>query len=593
MDARGAPDWLARCDLPRAWAGQTAWTVLDADYGDGRAFVQCWETWRQDPQRPHMLHYVGIAAQAPHIIPLTTKAEDGASENTALWQTLAAQCAGRGAGFHRILLDDGRVSLTLCVGEMHAMLKEQGFLADTMRAANTSDPWVVQWLARCCKHGARLYVDAAPTAIDVPQTALRHLLRDAGFVCDVPAPSQAPATSAAQCPSITGQFHPRWEISTRRSPLHHPIHSPARCAIVGAGISGASVAHALALRGWQVAVFDQERLPAGAASGVPVGLAVAHISADDNPLSRLSRSGTRLAMQHAQQLLACGHDWEPSGVLERKPGVAAQWHPHAAWMKAAALVQAWLNHSAITFTGLTCVSTLHRAEGLWHLTAAQGHALGAFEHVVIANAMGCKVLLRQALQSDCSTDWAPGLHDQLNALQPVHGTLSHGTYAEEIDNLPTTPVNGNGCFFPQVPGPHGAQWATGSTFETGAMAAADLGTQHSSNLQRLRAVLPEWGDTLVQALDRGPVSLWSSTRCVSHDRLPLVGPADTAARSGLWVNVGMGARGLSLAPLCAELLMARMCGEPLPVESSLARRLDACRVRRVRPSAAGSPPGAD
>ena len=37
----------------------------------------------------------------------------------------------------------------------------------------------------------------------------------------------------------------------------------------------------------------------------------------------------------------------------------------------------------------------------------------------------------------------------------------------------------------------------------------------------------------------------------------------------------MGSRGLTFAPLCAELLAARLHGEPLPLESKLAQALDA------------------
>jgi tRNA 5-methylaminomethyl-2-thiouridine biosynthesis bifunctional protein len=40
---------------------------------------------------------------------------------------------------------------------------------------------------------------------------------------------------------------------------------------------------------------------------------------------------------------------------------------------------------------------------------------------------------------------------------------------------------------------------------------------------------------------------------------------------------GLGARGLTLALLCADVLTAGLHGEPLPVERSLARRLRAGR----------------
>jgi len=37
---------------------------------------------------------------------------------------------------------------------------------------------------------------------------------------------------------------------------------------------------------------------------------------------------------------------------------------------------------------------------------------------------------------------------------------------------------------------------------------------------------------------------------------------------------GMGSRGLSFAALCAELLAAQLHGEPLPVESQLAKAIN-------------------
>jgi tRNA 5-methylaminomethyl-2-thiouridine biosynthesis bifunctional protein len=51
------------------------------------------------------------------------------------------------------------------------------------------------------------------------------------------------------------------------------------------------------------------------------------------------------------------------------------------------------------------------------------------------------------------------------------------------------------------------------------------------------------------------------------------------ASEGLWVNAAMGSRGLTLALLCGELLAARWHGEPLPIEDSLARALDANRFK--------------
>ena len=75
-------------------------------------------------------------------------------------------------------------------------------------------------------------------------------------------------------------------------------------------------------------------------------------------------------------------------------------------------------------------------------------------------------------------------------------------------------------------------------------------------------------------------------RPMSPDRLPIVGPVpDPAAASpntrlhnlprqpGLWCVQGFGARGIVWSALMADLLVSRLEGEPLPLESDL---VDAC-----------------
>jgi tRNA 5-methylaminomethyl-2-thiouridine biosynthesis bifunctional protein len=565
------------CGLPQAWAGQAAWTLLDADFQNGLRFLEVWHAWRQDPHRPRMLHYVGIAGCAPVARPPpSSPATPLPSHLQALAHILLAQCEGTGHGFRRMLFEGGQVSLTLCLGKCTAMLAEQTFHADTVFSAAPHDRWAAQMLARRCKRGTRLLVTNSQNQppISVLGDAPRQCLSDAGFEWDLP---------NAGCAT----FNPHWTLRSSRSKPARTWAAPGRCAIIGAGISGACVARALATRGWQVTVFDQEGIPASGASGLPVGLAVPHVSADDSPRSRLSRSGSRLLMQHADQLLPRERDWAPSGVTERKAGAPELWHPYAAWIKPGALVRALLAHPHITFVGNTQVKGLLSGPAYWNLLEANGKDLGTFDVVVVANAMDCLRLL-QGLEPQSLL--APDLQDKLAALQAVHGTMSHGTYCELIPDLPDTPVNGNGCFIPHVPGPNGGQWCAGSTFETDPLAAADLGAQHAANMQRLAQLLPTHGAELADTLDRGPVSLWSATRCVTHDRLPLIGPVDAVAQAGLWLCVGMGSRGLSFAPLCAELLAARVCGEPLPVESSLCRSLDAHRVRRARFAPAGNGP---
>ena len=99
----------------------------------------------------------------------------------------------------------------------------------------------------------------------------------------------------------------------------------------------------------------------------------------------------------------------------------------------------------------------------------------------------------------------------------------------------------------------------------------------------------------------------AAVRATTPDRLPIVGPAlDHPAfaeafaglrhgprapvaeapplHEGLYLHVGLGSRGVMTSPLTAELLAARLCGEPWPLEADLAEALDPSRfpVRALR-----------
>jgi len=540
--------------------GRTAWQVLDTAFGDGSNFLACWQHWRDEHSRPTLLHYVGLLPAVP---------DKG-------WpHELAPLCAGVGPGFHRLLLQDGQVSLTLCIGPLQAMLSELAMQADTVFLGASTDPWdkwAIKALARLCRRGTQL--------VTRPGSNLpRDALEDAGFRT---AADSAPAIAGPMPPSHF--YEPRWNLAhNRKGNTSTPVKEPARCAVVGAGLAGASVAHALAVRGWQVTVLDQHPGPAGGASGLPVGLVVPHVSADDSPRSRMSRSGTRLMLHHARRLLTEGEDWAPSGVLEHRDAHEGDlWHPMAGWIKPARLVQAWMNHPGIRFMGDTAVVGLRWQDGTWCVQGDAGQALARAEHVVLANGFGCQALLHSlAGAADLEHDVLP----KAAVLQELHGTLSYGPCPagmSDIAGWPRTPVNGNGSFIPAVPSGAGLHWYAGSTFETKRAAMADLPTQHLANQLHLRALLPAVEAVLAPAFDSGAVASWSSTRCVTHDRLPLVGPLQAIANNSLWICAGMGARGLSFSALCAELLAAQLHGEPLPVEASLARGLSALRPRRKR-----------
>ncbi|MDZ4074738.1 MAG: Fe(2+)-trafficking protein, partial [Hylemonella sp.] len=261
----------------------------------------------------------------------------------------------------------------------------------------------------------------------------------------------------------------------------------------------------------------------------------------------------------------------PTGTEPWRTGMAAVpalWHGQAAWIKPARLVQAWLKQSGVSFRGNTKVERLQRAGMMWQLLDREGKLLASTSHVVLANAADAPRLL------------APlGLDATLPALQEMRGVMSSGLRQPGDEAaLPPFPVNGLGSLIPTVPTEDGLAWYAGATYEDATQPPATASEHHRTNLDKLRTLLPAAAQALAPSFAPGTARGWGGTRCVSADRLPLVGPLEEGLQPTLWISAAMGSRGLSFAMLCAELLAARLGAEPWPVEASLARALHARRV---------------
>ncbi len=565
----------ARTLLPPPAAGQPAWRVLDTRFDPARLFA-LWQAWRDETQRPRVLHLVALTASPPSAEALGAAATP---EQAALADELLAQWTGLLPGMHRLSLAEGRLQLTLCIGELQTLLREQQFEADAVFLDSTQpwDRWSLKALARCCRRGTQLVFEKL-----TPE--LHKLLPESGFVLE---PGHL-------------RYDPPWELKTSRETQRTEAATPGTCVVIGAGLAGASVAAALARRGWLVQVLDAAPEPAAGASGLPAGLLVPHVSVDDSPRSRLTRAGLRLMRTEAQRLLQAGQDWAASGVLEQRldgntglpahwpvegqqithlaptgtepwrtgmATVPALWHAQAAWIKPARLVQAWLKQRGVTFRGNTKVERLQRVGASWQLLDREGKLLTSASHVVLANAADARHLL------------APlGLDAQLPDLQEMRGVMSSGLRQPGDEaSLPPVPVNGLGSLIPAVPTEDGLAWYAGATYEDATQPPATASEHHRTNLDKLRTLLPTAAQALAPSFAPAAARGWGGTRCVSADRLPLVGPLEDGPQPTLWISAAMGSRGLSFAMLCAELLAARLGAEPWPVEASLARALHARR----------------
>ena len=598
--------FLKGCGLPAAWANQPQWCVLETGFGLGLNFLVTWQAWKADPLRPRLLHFVSTEA-FPASADDVLRSAATHPELLPFAEQLQRQLWGLLPGFHRLTFEDGRVLLTLCIGDAKAMLREQSFEADSVYLDGFSpqrnpDIWdlhTFKAVARCCRRGTRV-------ATWTVARSVRDALAQCGFVV------KKTTGTPPKRDNLQGEYNPAWEPKKALPPARR--REASSCVVIGAGLAGAAVAASLARRGWQVTVLDAGATPACGASGLPAGVLAPHVSPDDSLLSRLSRSGVRATLQQAHAQLQVGSDWSPTGVLEhcmdhaRQLPIAWQqdwadaardwtypatpeqldqcglpesapalWHQKAGWIKPSRLVRAWLATPGVEWRGHAAVDRLVRQANAWQVLDAAGHELARAELVVLAAGYASRALAESASASEGAD--LPATAPL--ALQAIRGQVSWACWQgpneeDALPPLPSFPVNGHGSLISALPLEAGLAWITGSSFERDNARAEIRSEDDLHNLQRLQTLLPDIAHRLASQFERREVQAWAEVRCATPSRLPAMGELSELSELGhpdLWVCSGMGSRGLTFAALCAELLAARLHAEPLPVEQRLAHAL--------------------
>lgn len=547
-------NYLEACGLPARWAGQERFVILDTGFGDGAAFLATWRAWQADPHRAARLHYIAL----------------GALSAAALPQEWRAQWPPAVTGWQRLALEG--VTLDLLQGDPGAGLAQVDARVDAFYLAGPPCTATATPLARLALPGATLAL---------ADQACWSALQAAGFARD----------------GERALFIGRQPQAGRAAPPER------RAVVIGAGLAGAAACERLCARGWQVTLIERHAQPAQEASGNLAGIFMPLLSQDDNPATRLSRAAYLYALRHWQGLGGVGAAFPGArcGVLQlardathaeaqRKIAAAAGHPPHyARWLErdqAGALLGAPAPHGAWWFEGAgwarpagvcaamldacgarlervfsASVGALARVDGQWQVRAADGALLAQAPTVILAN--GCAAT---------ALEQAAGL-----PLIAVRGQVTH--LAEgSLALAPPLVVCREAYMTPAADG----IVCVGATYDADGERGLRAASQQE-NLEKIAAILD-------LPVPDAPLAGRTGFRCVAPDRLPLVGalpdPAaagrcerlrDVSRLPGLYGLLGYASRGLIWAPLAAELLAARLEGEPLPLEASLAAALDPAR----------------
>jgi len=564
--------------LPEALKNRDRFALCELGFGTGLNVLALWSAWKKS-RSPHAQLHISTIESFPLARADAARVLRQFPEVSELAEKLLERWPVRAYAPQRLWVPEDGLSLTVFTGEAEAILTglsgsfDAWFLDGFAPARNPE-----MWSPSLFRQIARLSAPGARAATFTVAGDVRRGLEAVGFVVEkkpgfgkkrerleavfpgAPAPPPAARVSGlVTAAGAPGNLYP------------YAACHPKRVAILGAGIAGASVAQALTRRGVEVVVLEAARALGAGASGNPAGLV----------MPRLDRGGALSEVYLAAYLHAVAA-YEALGVLEacgveqraqeggaealadllNDPPLPADWFsrlPNGAALHARAGVVRPQAAIARMLDGarLICESPVqrldHEDDG-WIVRAPDGRALLKADAVVLA----CGAALTQfepasflpIALSRGQIEWGKGA--------PPEHALTRGNYV--------APFEGGVLF--------------GATFDKHGSPAADI-EPRARNLAALTALAPETARTV----DESSLHSRVSDRATTPDRAPIAGLlphaeawlaqyADLAhgrivqtetpppAHDGVYVIGGLGARGLTLAPLLGEVLAGEMCNEP-------------------------------
>lgn len=574
--------FLEQNRLPQRWAelrGGDVFVIGETGFGTGFNFLCAWQLWESVAPASARLHFISCER---HPIP-----PEALRCALALWPELA-EFAGHlidcypdlSLGWHRMVFAQGRVVLTLLIGDANVTLPRlhaqvDAWFLDGFAPARNPDLWsaeIFEAIARCSATSATF---ATYTSAGLVRRGLERVGFRVEKVCG----------HGRKRHMLRGIFvH---ATDARPSPPHR------EAIVIGAGLAGSATAHSLAQRGWRTTLIERHAGIAAEASGNHQGILYARISPASNVLSEFALAGYQYTLRTLTRLLPQrGDAWQQCGLLQlafderetrRLRGVCAlglpesllRWverdeaerfagmgvpcagiyFPGGGWVSPPALCRALLDQSRITvLTGLEA-TRLSWDGTIWKVL--QGDEVLAHAPIVV---IACAAHTRRFEQ----TAHLP--------LRSIRGQVTYLPATAQSRRLRVVLCSG-GYAAPPRQGLHTIGATYGNLEETVELRTAD----HLENLAMLAGLSHELYQALGgDALRPEKLDGRAACRCNVPDYLPLVGLVSPQF-PGLYVNTGHGSRGLITAMLAAETLASVLEHEPVPVPKEM---LDAMSPQR-------------
>lgn len=441
--------------------------------------------------------------------------------------------------------------------------------------------------------------------------------------------AKAGTQAALEKPPSQEHKHKHKRKSQHQLPWHigsTPHHSHSRhAAIIGGGIAGCTTAAALAQRGWRVTLYERHNQLANEGSGNPQGIIYPKLSPQSSPLSRINLTAIQFASRYYQRYWQapvkqtcfgqqCGvlvlpeNEKETAAFktiadhfkqqkdfiqlldksqIEKISGLAINassglYYPQLGWINPPSVCRALIDDPLIDvkqadITALTYDST----SSSWQLSNADKGCFAIADTVVLATSTATG----QFSQTD---------HLPIKAIRGQISITPSGGNPANTQSLKTV-LCGAGYIAPA----ENAQHTFGASYNLKYSGLEIRSEDHQHNIDLLEKSATGLPATLhIPSADK--LDGRAALRCTTLDYLPIIGPApkvdafledyadlrrdastDIATPGqywpGLFIHCGLGSRGLSYAPLGAELLASHINGEPPPLEQELLTALNPAR----------------
>lgn len=593
---------------------ETRWKDLTKDYfsiaetgfGTGLNFLCAWDLWLKHSKPQQHLHFLSVER-----FPLTKesliKALSVWPQFKHLTQLLIDHYPPLVNGWHTLHLpapnnNGGQVVLHLYLGDVHDWLPQidaeiDAWFLDGFAPSRNPDMWNEQLFLQM----ARLTPPGGTVATFTAASKIQRLLKASGFIVSKRKGygHKREMVMASQQFS-NGPSKPKWLCDKPwLVPPKKSAYKNKNAIVIGAGISGSATAFSLAKRGWQVTVIEENTIASGA-SGNDQGVLYSKLSAEMNIHSQFYLAGYLYSLQTLRQTLKNSQEWSSCGVLQLAPNnkeevrqkTFAKKHPLAD-------VVFWVNQdTASELAGVDLpYSGLFFKDGAWVYPKSWCEALLNNKNITVLSNTKFQHLTR----NKCDNNWSIELSTDttLEADIVIVCNANNAHLIDSLSFLPTKPVAGQVtklsnqevslktvlCGDHYVAPTHEGHLNFGASYRIKSDNTDILDTENQDNINNLVTAFPAIKPQLSLSEN---VTGRTSVRCTSPDYTPIVGPVCDEIHfvnhfselkknrkwkfkkpaeflPGLFVNIAHGSRGLSSAPLSAELIACQITGEPLPI----------------------------